>query len=110
LGGDLATGMAETQVYMNTNPSADVQSIADSIIGAYPASFNYSDMCIDADALGLSYVINAIEMSERYPLSNAIETYYNSIGNRYDRYIEDLGCIKTLTSIRNAIYSKMTGV
>lgn len=109
-GGDLATGMKETQALLNNDPTADAQILADSLIGAYPAAFNYSDICIDADANGLSTLITNVEMSERNPLSLAFDSYYNNIGNRYERYIDELECLKTLTSIRDAITLKLTGV
>lgn len=109
-GGDLATGMRETQAYINENTSADIQMVADSFIGTYPAAFNYSDMCIDADAIGLSAILKSLDMSEQNPLSSALLSYYNNISNRYERYIDELECLKTLTSIRIAISSKMTSV
>ena len=108
-GGDLATGMKEAQAILNSTPSADAQAVADSLIGAYPADFNYSDMCIDADARGLSIIINNLDLNEQNPLSSAFELYYSDLGNRYEQYIADLGCLKTLTSIRNTLLTKMTG-
>lgn len=108
-GGDLATAMADTTNSHNGNPNQSIEDIADSIVGSVSSSFNYSDMCSDADAIKIAGLVITSTETE-HALSVALQTYYTTYaGSRYKYYVEDLECPENLTALKEAIHSKMTG-
>ena len=109
-GGDLATAMADTTEASKVNPNESLQNLADSIVGNVNFQFNYSDMCIDADAIKIAAMVRG---STSALFSEVLNTYYTTnslLKNRYSYYVDDIGCKPNLTALKERIYAKMTGL
>lgn len=108
-GGDLATAMANTTNEKENSPHLTIQDIADSIVGSINSSFNYSDMCADADAIQTAKLVKASDLTT-HAFSTALSDYYSSyVEKRYHYYVDDLNCPENLTALKEKIYEKMNG-
>ncbi|SDM34004.1 Putative peptidoglycan binding domain-containing protein [Paenibacillus sp. OK060] len=109
-GGDLATAMKDTTRGLEADPQKNVQDIADSIVGSVSSTFNYTDMCIDADAIKIATLIGEAE-DKANALSNALSVYYSThVQSRYTFYVEDIDNGESLTALKEGIHDKMNGV
>jgi len=111
-GGDLASGMANIHFYMNTHATEDVQDVANMIIGASPdiiaSGCNYIDLCDDADAIGISRIIEGKSVYTHL-LSDSMCEYYCTLSTvkRYSQYKYDIIDVESLESIYTALYILM---
>lgn len=96
-GGDLASAMAQVKHRVQKNDPLSVQDIAYEIVGlgtkasnGSESSFNYSDICSDADAIKISELISNSESES--PVSDAITNYYESelVDYRFYNYMDDI--------------------
>lgn len=120
-GGDLATGMADTQNrYEKQNDAGyeiyagkDVKAIAEMTVGNVDSRCNYSDFCCDFDAYGIKKIIERMMKEEACNyrlLSSAMQEYYTSeYVKRFEQIFDELDCPKTLGGLRNAVHEKMNG-
>lgn len=123
-GGDLATGMADTSLKLQTDYGQDtisnyiITQTAYEVIGNPNFNCNFSDFCSDFDALKISEIIkqnildDIYKTTPGYELADTLETYYTDLyQDRFQYVFSDLG--RTVDSapetVFNAVYTKMTG-
>lgn len=106
-GGDLASGIVDD---IDGRDGADASlATAYAFIGgdSSRAKCNCSDLCVDADAIGVSSLI-ASSTETLHPLSQAMQTYYTTmVDQRYLLYSQELGCSNDVVSMKAAVRSKM---
>lgn len=111
-GGDLASGMNNIQLYMNDNETEDVQDAANMIIGASAENIasgcNYTDLCDDADAIGISRIIESKSIYTHL-LSDSMCEYYSTLSTvkRYSQYQFDDLSFNSLNSLYTNLYEKL---
>lgn len=107
--GDLATAMRNTEEYIEENGGSH-QEIADFVVGNSNYSFPYEDFCCDADAIKIAELIEK-STSRDYAFAAAFKDYYeNYVDNRYYYLLKDIECSANLSSIKDAVKSKMNGI
>ncbi len=114
-GGDLASGMSGISAYLATYPSEDVQTVANMFIGSctdnlgsnYSIGCNYTDLCDDADAIGLSRIMEGKSIYTHL-LSDSMEEYYNNLSTtkRYSQYQYDSLSFDSLEDLYRDLYTK----
>lgn len=112
-GGDLASGMNHTNQFLNSEAGQgfSIQAAADKIIGIEVGLCNYSDLCMDADAIKLAQMVNEAESTDGHALSTAMSSYYAGLcENRYSYYLSDIGSNSALGNLKSKIHAKMNGV
>lgn len=110
-GGDLATLMGNVQNYVNGNADADTLSVSMDMLGDMQHSFNFADICSDADAIGINQLLNdnIQNLAVSLPLSETLTQYYSNKVYESDRmqyYINDIGVTST-EELYDAIYTLM---
>ena len=106
--GDLSTAMKDTDKRiaekLKAGEEADYQIVADGVIGSERDSFPYEDICSDADAIKIADLISKSK-STAHSFSESLRAYYEStyVEGRFTYYLDELGCLPNLTSLRNAI-------
>ena len=106
--GDLSSGMSGISAYLDKNSFEDVQTVANMFIGSceenlgddYSIGCNYTDLCDDADAIGISRLMGE-ESTYAHLLSDSMNDYYNnlSIVKRYSQYKYDYLSLNSLDSL-----------
>ena len=103
-GGDLATGMTDTQINIDQNKDTIYQGksdweIANATIGKHGLSCSYTDFCSDFDAYKISKMLqedSEANSSNRHYLSETIEKYYTKYDDLFTRrftwIFEELDC------------------
>ena len=121
-GGDLATGMADVHNYMSKHSHLSLKKVSDAVIGAHesaPSTYikldngvncNYTDLCDDADAIGITRLLRTKRPSTHI-LSETMIKYYSNLTKkeRYMQYQNDGLDYSDLNTLSNSIYKKMTG-
>ncbi len=111
-GADLATAMSQIDKAMLRDPDLYDQKYADSLIGFNNdmlSSFNYADICCDADAIMIADLIKNSN-SMYHAFSDSISTYYTQhVQDRYFYYLGDLASLNNLDEIKNKLIEKMHG-
>lgn len=125
-GGDLATGAKNIYEYSNAYPNIDKEKLAYSIIGAdksMPSDYlidmnvelekvecNFTDLCDDADAIGISELIKNKKFSKNM-LTDSLKEYYNNlnISKRYNQYSRDGLDLRTPELIYKSVKEKFSG-
>ena len=104
-GGDLATGMTDTQINIDQNKDTIYQGksdweIANATIGKHGLSCSYTDFCSDFDAYKISKMLqedSEANSSNRHYLSETIEKYYTKYDDLFTRrftwIFEELDCL-----------------
>lgn len=102
---DLATAILDTESIVSNYNS--YQEAADDVIGNSSYSFSFEDICSDADAIKIAELI--LESSSRtHSFSAALRDYYtNFVQNRFEYFLDDIGCNLTLTSIKENLYNNL---
>ena len=97
---DLATAILDTESIANQYSS--YQKAADIVVGgAY--RFPFEDLCSDADSIKIAELISN-SSSTTHSFSEALRTYYSGYATkRFRYYLDDLGCLENLTSIRDSL-------
>ncbi|MBF0714970.1 LysM peptidoglycan-binding domain-containing protein [Gemelliphila palaticanis] len=124
-GGDLATGMADVHNYKEKLPNVDVQLIANAVIGGHkenPSNLirnninlglrcNFTDICDDADAIGISRILSR-KQEDTYTLSKTLKEYYNNLTTkqRYSQYQYDGLDFSSLENLNSSIWNKMNNI
>ncbi|MBL7576461.1 Peptidoglycan-binding (PGRP) domain of peptidoglycan hydrolases-containing protein [Peptoniphilus asaccharolyticus DSM 20463] len=126
--GDLATGMRTLNVYMSKYPNLDVKKSAVSLIGAYTETASdyfisnkvdikklgnechFIDLCDDADAIGISRLVNKDNGINN--LSTAMSIYYTNItkNSRYSQYKYDGLDFSNINSLEKSIKNVMDSI
>ncbi len=102
---DLATAILDTESVAASYSS--YQEAADNVIGNSNYSFSFEDMCSDADAIKIAELILASSSTE-HSFSEALRDYYtNYVQNRFEYFLDDIGCNSTLTSIKENLENNM---
>lgn len=85
-GGDIATGMADTNRKYESKAFKTIQEASDATVGAVSdSSCNFVDLCCDSDAIKLADMIKNAT-SDKFSLSTAMKDYYtNYVKNRYSQ-------------------------
>lgn len=123
-GGDLATGMADVHNYKEQLPTVDVQLIANAVIGGHkenPSNLirnninlglrcNFTDICDDADAIGISRILSS-KKEYIHTLSQTLREYHNNLTTkqRYSQYQYDGLDFSSLENLNSSIWNKMDG-
>lgn len=108
-GGDLASLMKDVDKRHDNN-EGEYLEIAKKIIGEAGYDFAYPDMCSDADAI---YIAEKLKNStSSHPISDVFSEYFLQDAElRFSFYLNDLDyCELELTSLKEVIYEKMTGI
>ncbi|WP_282925790.1 glycoside hydrolase domain-containing protein [Helcococcus kunzii] len=126
-GGDLATGASNVNIYSLKYPGINKEKLAYSIIGAdknNPSRFiidnkielnridcNYTDLCDDADAIGISGMIRK-RGNGTHVLSESMELYHKDLTQsiRFSQYGKDSIDITTPGLIYDSIKRRFSGV
>ena len=78
------------------------------------SSFNYADICTDADAIGIKNIINVLgnEYPSEHLLSHAIGMYYQNdyVKDRFKNYLQDIGVKDNEKVDKEAIEHRLAGV
>ena len=108
-GGDLASFMTTVETkYQNGEGSRE--DIAKKWIGESGTNFSHPDICSDADAIKISQML--ANSTSNHPISDVFNEYYlNQAELRISYYLDDLeNPLLDLSSLRSAIFSKMSGL
>ncbi|MEG1990356.1 MAG: DUF1906 domain-containing protein [Clostridia bacterium] len=117
-GGDLATAIGKVNSIIISDPSKNIQDVANNIIGSgevlnsqFISPFNYSDICCDSDSIKIAELIKQTNNFEK-PLSSSISMYYSQyIVNRYLYYLDDIIYLyKNLPNISGGIKNSMINI
>jgi len=123
-GGDVATGTKVVSTLHAILPDMDIKLLADATIGAQDdndlfgtgehSSCNYTDICSDADAIGIAKILkdNQVNKSTRaevaHFLSDTLKQYYTgAVEHRFSNYLNDLGALTTLDDLHTTISNLM---
>ncbi|WP_435299705.1 glycoside hydrolase domain-containing protein [Timonella sp. A28] len=134
--GDLATAMADINTVMEWNPTANITSVAEALVGqdenyrSHPGlagltvdkkingkwvgignTCNRDDLCCDGDAIALAANLEAGDDTNAYLLSTTLRQYYNNptqLANRFKQIGWDVGATNQ-TDAPNIFYSQMKG-
>ncbi|MCT1795444.1 glycoside hydrolase domain-containing protein [Helcococcus kunzii] len=126
-GGDISTGAKNIYQYSLKYPTVDKEKLAYSLIGADLTSksnfliennieyelieCNFTDLCDDADAIGISSLISA-SPKDKNVLSKCMKSYYRHLSEyrRFSNYGKDLEDMRTPGTIFESIKKKFNGI
>ncbi|WP_282925712.1 glycoside hydrolase domain-containing protein [Helcococcus kunzii] len=126
-GGDISTGASNIQQYSTKYPNINKEKLAHSLIGAdisiksvffeenniiyKDIECNFTDLCDDADAIGISSLISS-RNKDKHVLSNCMKDYYMNLSEykRFSEYGKDLEDMRTPGTIYRSIKNKFNGI
>lgn len=123
---DIHSSVKNIYEYSNAYPNIDKEKLAYSIIGAdksMPSDYlidmnvelekvecNFTDLCDDADAIGISELIKNKKFNKNI-LTDSLKEYYNNlnISKRYNQYSRDGLDLRTPELIYKSVKEKFSG-
>lgn len=123
-GGDVATATKNVSTLHTMLPNMDIKLLADATIGVpddydlfgtgIHSSCNYTDICSDADAIGIAKILQDNKMNKTtraevaHFLSDTLKQYYTgAVEHRFSNYLNDLGALTTLDDLHTTISTLM---